>query len=134
MSQLRQSVVKLLVQHCGNNGVLDEIGARSGCHRLPERSFFYQGHQFPICARCTGVCIGELSALLIHLFCQIPWTISVFFLSVMGFDWGIQELGIKTSTNRRRFITGILGGLGLFSIYIAVFKHIFQKIHRHLSL
>lgn len=25
-----------------------------GCHRRPERSFFYKGRQFPICARCTG--------------------------------------------------------------------------------
>jgi uncharacterized membrane protein len=25
------------------------------CHQLPERSFSWNGHQFPICARCTGM-------------------------------------------------------------------------------
>ncbi|MBQ3473297.1 MAG: DUF2085 domain-containing protein, partial [Methanobrevibacter sp.] len=24
------------------------------CHRMHERSFFIKGHQFPVCARCTG--------------------------------------------------------------------------------
>jgi uncharacterized membrane protein len=25
------------------------------CHQKPERSFFLDGHQFPVCARCTGL-------------------------------------------------------------------------------
>jgi uncharacterized membrane protein len=25
------------------------------CHQMPERSFFWDGHQFPVCARCTGL-------------------------------------------------------------------------------
>ena len=25
------------------------------CHQLPDRSFFWDGHQFPVCARCTGL-------------------------------------------------------------------------------
>src|SRR5689334_23996230 len=25
------------------------------CHQLPERSFFIAGHQFAVCARCTGL-------------------------------------------------------------------------------
>ena len=25
------------------------------CHQRPERSFFWAGHQFPVCARCTGL-------------------------------------------------------------------------------
>lgn len=25
------------------------------CHQKPERSFFWDGHQFPVCARCTGL-------------------------------------------------------------------------------
>ena len=28
------------------------------CHRIPERSFFFRGHQFPVCARCTGFYIS----------------------------------------------------------------------------
>jgi uncharacterized membrane protein len=25
------------------------------CHQLPDRSFFWGGQQFPVCARCTGL-------------------------------------------------------------------------------
>lgn len=25
------------------------------CHQRPERSFFVEGHQLPVCARCTGL-------------------------------------------------------------------------------
>lgn len=25
------------------------------CHQLPERSFFWGDHPFPVCARCTGL-------------------------------------------------------------------------------
>lgn len=25
------------------------------CHQRPERSFFWATHQFPVCARCTGL-------------------------------------------------------------------------------
>lgn len=38
-------------------------------------------------------------------------------MGIMGIDWGIQEAGIRESTNKRRLITGFCGGLGLFSIY-----------------
>lgn len=25
------------------------------CHQRPDRSFFWGSHQFPVCARCTGI-------------------------------------------------------------------------------
>ena len=49
-------------------------------------------------------------------------------LMIMGIDWGVQELGIKESNNIRRLITGFLGGLGLFSIYINLIKICFSKL------
>ena len=118
MSRLRKTLVKFLY----------EIGEQSGCHRIPERSFFYKGHQFPVCARCTGVAVGQFMAVIIGFFLSLPVCISLFFLSIMGIDWGIQELNIKKSTNCRRFITGLLGGFGLFSIYISVWKFLYHKL------
>ena len=117
MSKLRASMVL---------NFLDELGERSGCHRMPERSFFYKGWQFPVCARCTGVCLGQFTAIAVNIFCRIPVKISLFLLAVMGVDWGVQELKIKPSTNIRRFITGMFGGFGLFSIYITVIKWILK--------
>lgn len=116
MSKLRSSVVKLIY----------EIGNCSGCHQIPERSFFYHGKQFPVCARCTGVCIGQIAAIILNFFFHIPVIISLLFLSIMGLDWSMQELKIKESTNVRRFLTGILGGFGLFNFYCIIVKKVFN--------
>ena len=120
MSELWKELVK----------ILDDIGEASGCHRLPERSFFFKGHQFPVCARCTGVAIGQLSAIIINAMKSVPLFASIAMLSIMGADWGIQEIGIKKSNNIRRLITGFLGGFGLFSIYAYIFKMIIKVIRK----
>jgi len=39
----------------------------------------------------------------------------------MGLDWFIQYIGFRQSNNIRRLITGFLGGLGVFGIYINIF-------------
>jgi uncharacterized membrane protein len=33
------------------------------CHQKPERSFFWEGQQFPVCARCTGLYISAAAGL-----------------------------------------------------------------------
>lgn len=112
MSGLRQSVLE----------TIRIIGNYSGCHQMPERSFFYKGKQFPVCARCTGVIIGQSIALLIGIFKDISFKESLLCLAVMGSDWGLQESLIKESTNFRRLITGFLGGFGFYSILVGILK------------
>ena len=34
------------------------------CHQLPERSFFLDGRQLPVCARCTGLYLSSAAGLL----------------------------------------------------------------------
>ena len=34
------------------------------CHQRPERSFFVDGHQLPVCARCTGLYVSAFVGLL----------------------------------------------------------------------
>ncbi|MFT3984473.1 MAG: DUF2085 domain-containing protein [Lachnospiraceae bacterium] len=105
--------------------LLRTAGNYSGCHQLPERSFFYKGKQFPVCARCTGVSIGQLLSILVNMrFRRGSLLLSVLALSCMGADWLIQETGIKESTNRRRLITGMLGGFGLFNLYFLFYYNL----------
>ena len=33
------------------------------CHQQPERSFFLEGNQFPVCARCTGLYVSAAAGL-----------------------------------------------------------------------
>ena len=47
-----------------NNGMVFKI---LGCHQIPERSFNYKGYQFPICARCTGILLGEIFGIIVGI-------------------------------------------------------------------
>ena len=93
------------------------LGAWLGCHQIAERSFFIKGYQFPICARCTGVYIGQTLAIVMLFFVKIEWWINLLLLIPMAIDWGLQFLNILMSNNIRRLLTGILGGFGLTYIY-----------------
>ncbi len=102
--------------------ILQWLGDNSGCHQKPERSFRIRGWQFPFCARCTGAMAGQFMAVIFVILRKIPPApFAVFCLFPMGIDWGIQEAGVKDSSNARRFFTGFLGGFGLFSLYFAGF-------------
>jgi len=115
MSKLWESVLNTIY----------EIGNHSGCHQMPERSFFYKGNQFPVCARCTGVTIGQTTAIILALSKRfISFPSALLLLLIMGFDWVIQAIHIKKSSNFRRLITGFCGGLGLFSIYIKMIRKV----------
>ena len=68
------------------------FGKFAGCHQRPDRSFFINGHQFPVCARCTGVLIGQYSALILYRILSLPAVILVSFCAVMFLDWLLQYL------------------------------------------
>ena len=98
-----------------------------GCHRLPERSFFFRGKQFPVCARCTGVFIGQILMIILVILGMKPsWIVSLSLLGIMFLDWFIQYLNILKSTNIRRLITGTLGGMGLIGVYYLIIKILFN--------
>lgn len=97
------------------------LGKIIGCHQMPERSFFFKGYQFPVCARCTGVIIGELVALILILCSvKINFIVSISLLIPMGIDWGLQYVKILESDNIRRLLTGTIGGFGLIYVYYNV--------------
>lgn len=98
-----------------------KVGSFLGCHQLAERSFFLHGCQFPVCARCTGVLMGYVVALLTCAFYLPPWWGIGCCLLPMAVDWGLQFFRIKESTNLRRLFTGFIGGYGLMMLYLRLF-------------
>ncbi len=97
-----------------------ELGAKTGCHQMPERSFFIKGYQFPVCARCVGVFLGYLIAPIVYVKIGFSKLKSYAFagLIIMFLDWLFQAIHIKESTNVRRFFTGIAGGFGSMIVFL----------------
>ncbi len=92
-----------------------------GCHQKPERSFFINGYQFPLCARCTGVLIGYLCSFFLLIFnCVINYLVCLLFLVPLILDGGIQLLFNILSNNTRRFITGMIFGIGFIQVIVNV--------------
>ena len=104
-----------------------EVGARLGCHQMPERSFFLKGYQFPVCARCTGVIISSIVATIVFFKKKISYIICIIMSGVMLADWMLQYLKIKESTNRRRFITGLIGGFGYSTLHLYFYRFILNR-------
>lgn len=107
---------------------LMEIGAKLGCHQMPERSFSFRNYQFPICARCTGVIISAFISFFLFLKRKMSICLCLMLSSVMLIDWLIQYLKIKESTNIRRFVTGLIGGFGYCTLHLHVYYFLYKKI------
>jgi len=97
------------------------------CHRKPERSFFIKGHQFPVCSRCTGCYIAIIGYMIYTYYFYVDYNLALIITAIllilpMGIDGTTQLLTDRLSNNTLRFITGLLGGLGL-SIIIKAIKY-----------
>lgn len=95
---------------------------------MPERSFFVNGYQMPVCARCTGVIVASLTAFIMFFLHRISLILSGVLCCVMFSDWFIQHIGAKESTNLRRFVTGMMGGYGFMTLQMYVYRGAFLFI------
>lgn len=97
-----------------------------GCHQLPERSFFLNGYQFPVCARCTGIIIGYLISFIYAILCSpLSVYLEIFLIIPMSIDGLLQLLTKYTSNNFKRFITGLLAGFGFIQIIKSIIALLF---------
>jgi uncharacterized membrane protein len=94
------------------------------CHQLPERSFFIAGHQFAVCARCTGLYAGFALMLLAYPLIRPLRSVVVpspkwLFLAAtpLAVDFSLTFLGIWENTHTTRVLTGLLlGGATVFYV------------------
>lgn len=90
-----------------------------GCHARADRSFFFRGRQFPICARCTGELIGILMGIpIVFVTGYARFWIMVLMMTPMVVDGLCQLLTSYESKNYRRLLTGILFGIAFISLLI----------------
>jgi uncharacterized membrane protein len=102
-----------------------EWGAKTGCHQKPERSFFIKGYQMPVCARCFGVIIGYIIAIPSFFIIGFSKIVSLAGCIGMFLDWLLQYTNKLESTNKRRLITGIMGGYGIITLQLYMIKKAF---------
>lgn len=120
---------------------VDYIGA-AVCHRLPGHSFSIEGHQLPICERCTGTFSGALTGILIQWgvlrrrrqqgFPPLKFLLILgLFAAFWGFDGLNSFLGLRLNNDSGflynpmpwvRLLTGTLMGLGMSAILVPAFN------------
>ncbi|MDO4355851.1 MAG: DUF2085 domain-containing protein [Clostridia bacterium] len=97
-----------------------------GCHCRSDRSFHFRGKRFPICARCTGECVGIMVAPLVNGI----WHTSVFLCGIlmlpMIIDGLLQLHTSYESTNFRRCITGMLFGICGTTLFVRSVLYVFS--------
>ena len=109
------------------------------CHRIPERSFFFRGHQFPVCARCTGFYISLAIYFIYAYFNYVDYDLNLLILAIIllvpaFLDGTTQLFQFRQSNNILRLITGLLGGIGLgilvksLKYYIFIYFAIIQAL------
>ena len=91
------------------------------CHQMPDRTLVVGGRMLPVCARCSGMYLGFVLALLLQLAGNrgrfrigVPpvWVavIAALGMGVMAFDGVSSYAGWRTTTNDIRLVTGSLTG------------------------
>lgn len=81
----------------------------------------------PVCARCFGASIGHVFSFV--LFCigaLPPFSLCLLFMLLIFTDWFLQEQFGIMSTNSRRFVTGVIGGIGVGAIWWTGFNYLIR--------
>jgi uncharacterized membrane protein len=118
---------------------LMKIGALTGCHQMYGRSFSVYGYQFPVCARCTGLGLGQFFGFIFsfvllkyNIFIFIPP--AIFSLMILGID-GLGQFYKKwESTNLRRLITGSLCGFFVILFFNKIIYELLKIIVKYNSI
>ena len=76
------------------------------CHQLPERSFFVDGQQLPVCARCTGLYASALAGLATWLVVKLSrgWR-----RIVVTPRTALAMVAIASAPTALSLLTGVLG-------------------------
>jgi len=94
------------------------------CHQRPERSFFFRGHQFAVCARCTGLYFGAALSVPFAIAVgraleseRARWRLGLAALPT-ALTWSLEFGGIVPFSNLSRFVAAL--PLGAVAAWLVV--------------
>ena len=97
-------------------GLRSPVALALGCHAHPERCLGWRGRRMPVCARCTGILVGNLAALPWFAAHGLPGTgVALTGLALLlpaALDGGFQLATRYRSGPARRLSTGLAAGFG----------------------
>ncbi len=97
---------------------------------MPERSFFCGKYQMPVCARCTGMMIGYLVAIVLFIMdMHLTFIASILLILPLIIDGSIQYKTRYTSNNLKRLVTGIMYGIGLIQLLANLIAYIIGVLY-----
>jgi uncharacterized membrane protein len=100
------------------------------CHQIPTRCFWIAGAPMLICARCTGLFLGQLTAVLFRRARIQHLSTAMILLSIMFVSWVGGHFFIPENYHIERLVTGFCGGLGSYTL-IAHFLNFCQLGRRN---
>ena len=127
LHELRAQMADCLIGTSPRGGQmqLSELIGRLGCHQIPERCLVVFGKRMPFCSRCFGAAVGHCASMVLLVAGRPPsYWLCLLFVGVLAVDWSLQQWFGIVSTNGRRLCTGILGGLGVGTIWWRALWHI----------
>jgi len=114
------------------------------CHQIASHSFYIDGHQLPLCARCSGIYLGALGSMVLlgvlrgraarFPAAHMMVILGVFFGAMVldGINSTLQTIGVPIwdTTNILRLFTGSLAGIAVAFFFYPIFNMSLWKVDR----
>ena len=91
------------------------------CHQQSDLLMQINGYALPICFRCGFIYIGIFITFFVSIIYRkkLPsWSVGMFFISILFFEWFSSNIGLHQSSVLSRSISGFIGGVvGVLILY-----------------
>jgi len=94
------------------------------CHQHASRSYFLNGNQMPVCARCTGIFVSMSVFAMLFVFFRVkmPFWRIIALIMPLALDGVVQLMSSYESSNIMRLITGILAGFATVTAFDGIIE------------
>jgi uncharacterized membrane protein len=90
------------------------------CHQLPDRSFFMDGRQLPVCARCTGLYLSGAAGVLGWFIWKTARGWRRLVVSPRAALAMVIAAGVPTALSYATGVTGVWDGSNITRAFLAV--------------